>query len=159
MRLTTSLCFILLASCALYLPALLAGDAEPKNPAQDDLKLLQGSWKVVALEIDGVKAKPEGLQGGRWAFKDSVVRCADPGQELRVWASVKLDPSKTPKHIDFLDLEGPRKGKMSQGIFKWDRGRLVICFRYRESAEGRPREFRTEADSYLGMITLERGKE
>ena len=47
-----------------------------------------------------------------------------------------------------------------QAIFKLEKGRLIICFRGLEAAKkGRPKDFKTEADSGLGMITLERLKE
>jgi uncharacterized protein (TIGR03067 family) len=57
-------------------------------------------------------------------------------------------------------LEGPEKGKTVQGIYKFERDRLIICMRGPETAEkGRPKEFKTEADSGLGIMTLERIKE
>lgn len=125
--------------------------------SKDDLKLLNGSWKVVALEADGRKAPSLALKGMRWSFKGSEVQMADPGDKSGSKASVKIDSSKTPKHIDFVVLEGSLKGKTLQGIFTFDEDRLVICLRDPKAAEkGRPKEFKTEADSGLGMITLER---
>jgi uncharacterized protein (TIGR03067 family) len=155
MRLPTSLSFVLLVGSAFCLPALPADD----KPSQD-AKLLEGSWKVVALEADGKKPPPEALKGMRWSFKGSEVQIADSGEKSGGKSSVKLDSSKTPKHIDLVVLEGPQKGKTMQGIFKFEKDRLVICLRGLEDAKkGRPREFMTEADSALGMITLERVKE
>ena len=159
MRLSTPFCFILLAGSAFCLSPLLADDAKPQKDAKNDSKLLEGSWKAVALEADGKEAPPEALKGMRWSFKGSELQIADPGEKSGGKSSVKLDSTKTPKHIDLVVSEGPQKGKTMQGIFKFEKDRLVICLRGLEAAEkGRPKEFMTEADSGLGMITLERVK-
>src|SRR5258707_813203 len=109
MRLPNPFLFVLLVACAFRLPVLLADDAKPAKDAKDDSKLLQGSWKVVALEAEGMKAPLEVLKGMRWSFNGSEVRMEDPASKDK--ASVKLDPSKAPKHIDFAVVEGPQKGK------------------------------------------------
>lgn len=124
---------------------------------KDDAKLLEGNWKVVAIEDEGRKAPSEVLKGMRWSFKNSEVEMADPKRSDK--ASVKIDWSKKPKHIDLVALEGEDslKGKMTQGIFTLEKDRLIICVREPKAAEkGRPKEFNTEAGSGLGMITLER---
>src|SRR5262249_4057051 len=59
MRLPTRLCFVLLVGGAFCRPPLLADYAKPQKDAKDDSKLLEGTWKVVALEADGKKAPPE----------------------------------------------------------------------------------------------------
>jgi uncharacterized protein (TIGR03067 family) len=160
MRLPALLCFAVLVGCAFRPSALLAEDAKQPKDAKDDLKLLEGSWRVVALEADGRKAPSEALKGMSWSFKGSEVQFADRGEKSDGKSSVKLDSSKTPKHIDLLGLEGPEKGRTIQGIFKLEKDQLVICLRGAEAAKkGRPKEFMTEPDSGLGMITLERVKE
>jgi uncharacterized protein (TIGR03067 family) len=159
MRLPNTLCLVVLAGCALCLRASLADDAKPPQAA-DDAKLLKGNWNVVALESEGRKAPAAALKGMRWSFAGSEVQFADPGEEAGGKSSVKLDTSKSPKHIDLVGLEGPQKGKTVQGIYKLEKDRLVICLRDAEAAKkGRPEEFSTEAGSGLGLITLERVKE
>jgi uncharacterized protein (TIGR03067 family) len=155
MRFSTSLWFVLSVHCAICLQALPAGAADPKKDA--DLKLLQGGWNVVAMEDDGVKAPSKVLTGMRWAFDGSEMRFADPCEELHSKSSVKLDSSKTPKHINIVILEGPMKGKTMVGIFKFDKDRLVVCAGGTDTAE-RPTEFSTGPDSNRCMITFERIK-
>lgn len=157
----TPLCFILLVGCACCFPALLADDAKPKEDAKDDAKLLEGSWKAVALEADGKKASAEELEKlkGRWTFRGLELVISDTNPVKGENATVKLDSSKTPKHFDLVAL-GPKKDKTMQGIYKFEKDRLFICSRGQESADkGRPTEFTTTAGSDLGMITLERVKE
>jgi uncharacterized protein (TIGR03067 family) len=149
--------FVLVA-CAACLSISLADDKKPKA-ANDDAKLLQGNWKVVAIESDGRQAPAEKLTGMRWSFKGSEVEFSGPG-ELAAKATLKLDSGKTPKQIDLTGLDGAQKGKTIEGIFKFEKDQLMICFRDAEAAEkGRPTEFATRPDSGLGMITLEREKE
>ena len=155
MRQKIALCCPVLIGCVFGLRA----NAPMPQPA-DDLKLLAGEWKPVALESDGKKAPAAALEGGRWSFTGAEVRFADPGEELGGKSSVKLDASKSPKHIDLVALEGPTKGMTIQGIYKLDQDRLVICLRDPEGAKkGRPKAFATEAGSDLHMITLERVKD
>jgi uncharacterized protein (TIGR03067 family) len=160
MRFPTALGFVLLAAYAGCLLAPLAADAQPAKDRTDDAKRLEGTWKVVALEADGRQAPPEELKGGSWSIKGSEVQFTEPRQKPAGKAAVKLDPAKDPKHIDLVGLDGPQKGKKIQGIYKFEKNRLVICLRGPEAPEkGRPKKFMTEADSGLGMITLERVKE
>ena len=156
MRLPTSLCFLLVTFCTTCLPALLADDAKSPKDGQDDLKLLQGGWKVVVMEDDGMRASSNVLKGMGWVFKGLKVQCTDPSGDAKL--SVILDSSKTPKHINLVSGEGPMKGKPCLGIFKVEKDRLVICSG--ESADDeRPTDFSTRPDSHRCMITFERIKE
>jgi RNA polymerase sigma factor (sigma-70 family) len=133
---------------------------DPKLAPADDLKRLNGDWKVVALETNGKKAPAAALEGMRWSFSGAEVRFADAGEELGEKSSVKLDPSQSPKHIDLVGLEGAGKGMTSPGIYKLEKDRLVICLRDSKSAEkGRPTTFATGVVSESGLITLERIKD
>src|SRR5690349_15878759 len=40
----------------------------------------------------------------------------------------KIDASKKPKHIDFIDQDGPRKGQTTPAIYSLDGDTLRICF-------------------------------
>jgi uncharacterized protein (TIGR03067 family) len=157
MRLPGSFSFVLLIGSAFCLSSLLADDAKPQQDVA--FKPFDGAWKVVALEADGKAEPEEAIKGMRCWFKGSEVQFADADEKSRERASVKLDSSKSPKQVDFVVLEGADKGKTIQGIFKFEKDRLVICLRDAEAAEkGRPKEFKTEANSGLGMMTLERVK-
>lgn len=148
-------CFVVLVGGVF---GLRADDAKPK-PA-DEVKLLEGDWKVVALESNSKRAPAAVLEGMRWSFKGSEVRFADAGEELGDKSSVKLDASQSPKHIDLVALEGATKGMKSEGIYKLEKDRLVICLRDSKAAKkGRPEKFETEKGSELGLITLERVKD
>jgi len=159
MRLSTLFAFVLSVGCAYNLQGLLAENTKPPKTTKEYAKFLDGNWEVTGLEIDGKEAPPKALKGMRWSFKNLRVQFIDPGTKHGPKSSVKLDPTKTPKQIDFIGLEDPHKDKVIQGIFKIEKGRLIICVRHAESAnKERPKKFTTELDSDLGMITLERIK-
>ena len=156
MRVAISL-LALFAGTAFGLPALLADDANRNQQVLDEAKQLEGKWKVVALEADGQKAPEEALKTMRCTIKGQEMQMRDAADAPVEKAALKLDLTKTPRHIDFTVKEGPDKGKTIKGIFKFEKERLVICMREAEAAEkSRPTEFKTDAGSGLGIITLER---
>jgi uncharacterized protein (TIGR03067 family) len=55
----------------------------------------------------------------------------------------KLDPTATPKAIDFTPMEGPNKGKTYLGRYEIDGRRLRIC--YRGPGSTRPNDFSDKA--------------
>ena len=159
MRLRAALCSALLVGFTVGSAASPAEEGTPPKDAKEELKLLEGAWKVVGLEANGKKAPPEALKGMSWSFRDAELSCNDPGNKLEDKATVKLDPSRSPKRIDIVGLTGTGKGKTVAGIYKIDNGQLIVCMRDAEVAKkGRPEKFATAKDSGLGIITLERVK-
>src|SRR5450631_2311872 len=86
-----------------------AGDA--KDAAiKKDRKKIEGTWRVVAFEVDGNKGKEED------AKKLTVVNGSDgtwslhsEDKEMNKGTST-IDPTKKPKTIDFTITEGQGKG-------------------------------------------------
>jgi uncharacterized protein (TIGR03067 family) len=144
---------ILLIACAFCLPPLLAQDTKSKEGAPDYLKRLQGGWKLVSAESEGSKTPAI----GRWVFKDSEVRGGYTEAELKPIGTVKLDPSQTPKQLDFIGGEGPETGRVMRGIFKIEQDRLIICLGPKGSTN-RPSAFEAPSDSGWVVLTLERTK-
>ena len=134
--------------------------AEPKeDAAAKELKVLGGDWDVVVLEQDGRKASADDVKGMRWAFKGATMQRTDPGEKPGDKAEVKLDPSRSPKHIDLVVLGGDLKGKTLQGIYKLEDGKLTVCLRDEKAPEkGRPKDFTADKGSNQAMITLEKVK-
>jgi RNA polymerase sigma factor (sigma-70 family) len=127
-----------------------------KKPAQDtaarEVKLLQGEWRVVGLVRDGKKASADELKGGRWIFKGAEIFVADPGRMSKM-AEFKLDSGTNPRNIDLFDFVDGRKVSTILGIYKWEKGRLIICW---GDKKGRPTQFTTDVGSGQGLITLEK---
>ena len=80
------------------------------------------------------------------------------GDEVIVKGTFQLDPSKRPKAIDMTITEAKKdqdKGKEVHGIYELGKDSLKWCAA-EPGQKGRPKEFSTEPNSGLGIITLEK---
>ena len=104
-----------------------AADATP-DPAVDAasfdvpmtplLKKLQGDWVSVVLVQDGTPLKAEWLPFGSRSTTGNVVKIVFGGQVM-VHAKMKIDEGTTPMAVDYLNLAGSHKGRVSPGIMDW----------------------------------------
>jgi uncharacterized protein (TIGR03067 family) len=126
------------------------------DPIENERKIYQGTWKVVAMEVDGKEVAAEN------ASKLTVINKADgswsvesEGKEISSGKS-DIDPTKKPKTIDFMGTLGVFSGKEYLGIYELDKDTRQICFA--EKANGRPAEFAAPAGSGRWLIKFERAK-
>jgi uncharacterized protein (TIGR03067 family) len=115
----------------------------------NDLKALQGSYKLESLSIMGKDAPAE-------IVANTTVKIT--GDELAIaikdttkTAKIKIDPKAKPAHIDISPSDGPEKGKTFPGIYKIEKGELVIAFTEKGD---RPTDFKGEGD--VGVLRLKR---
>ena len=104
-----------------------------------DRKLIEGTWRIVALEVNGNKAMEED------ARKLSVVNGSDgtwsllsEGKEISKGTST-FDPTKKPKFIDFTPTKGGGEGNQYLGIYDLGDKTRKMCFAPPE--QKRPTEF------------------
>ena len=100
---------------------------------QDDLAKLQGTWKRVDAEVEGKKLPAAELQTTSLTIQKNKYTL-NMGGQVRT-GTLKLDPSKTPKHIDLSSDAGPNKGKILPGIYELDGD----VFKYALSGPGKDR--------------------
>ncbi len=131
-----------------------ATEEEQSRPAAlcAALEELQGSWKVVALELDGQKM-PQAMLGGA-----KIVITGETFQSLGMGAvydgAIVVDESASPKTFDLIYKNGPEAGARSLGIYELDGNTWRACFTLR--AGTRPTEFATTPGSGLALDILER---
>lgn len=129
------------------LMALTAGGAALAD--EKVLKELEGTYKVVAMTKDGKDAPDE--------FRDTVtVKIAGDEMTFTIKdkaypAKVKVDPKKKPAEIDISPTDGPEKGKTFPGIYKTEKGELVMAF---VEKGDRPTEFK--GDGVVLLVRLKR---
>ena len=115
---------------------------------------LEGTWYVVALEVDG-QPMPAGMLGAA-----RIVVEGDRFQSLGMGAvyegKMKLDPSANPKTFDLTFTAGPEKGNTALGIYELESDDWKLCLTTRGG--DRPKRFATEPGTGHALETLQRGK-
>ena len=114
----------------------------------EEMKKLQGVWKQIAYERDGVTEPPDeqGWEPTTIFLGDTfVVTLADGSTPIK--GTYELDPTKDPKTVDWLDTIGENAGKMLPAIYSLENDRFIFCAAY--SGLSRPTEFRTRPGQVL----------
>ena len=126
----------------------MAGAIAFQSAVTEEMKKLQGTWKQIGYERDGV-TEPLDEQGWepRVTFTGDafVVTLADGSIPIK--GTYKLDPTQQPKAIEWTDSVGEDAGKTLLAIYTLDGDRLVFCAAY--PGQDRPTEFRTRPGQVL----------
>lgn len=135
--------------------ATIPADDDAKDAAiKKDRKLIEGTWRVVALEVNNNKAMDED------ARKLTVVNGNDGTWSLRsedkevVKGTSTIDPTKKPKTIDFTITEGEGIGNQHFGIYELGEKTRKLCFA--PSGKERPTEFSSTTGSEHILVTFQR---
>jgi RNA polymerase sigma factor (sigma-70 family) len=118
-------------------PPAAKGDLPEKKgaPVEDDMKQLQGTWRLVAMEQGGKAVDPENFgQSTRWTFSGTKGSWRSGLRGLN--GNIAIDPAKNPKRIDV----NRQNGLMLHGLYelKGDTLRLFLV----SPEEERPKEFK-----------------
>jgi RNA polymerase sigma factor (sigma-70 family) len=157
MALTKVLAAALLVTVLLYGAGLMvavhpvpAGDGKVERGPPDDKEWLQGEWKVVSAKM-GEKDVAEEVVGKKWTItRDKLT--------ARHESRYTLAQDETPPQIDVTPLEGPEreKGKVFRGVYKLEKGRLIIHFGGPD--QDRPADFKFVEGARTVLVVLERVK-
>jgi len=92
------------------------------------LRRLEGEWSAVELIRDGEAMPDTWLSFGSRATTGNETKVVFGGQVM-VHAKVRLDERATPIAVDYLNLGGGQKGRVSLGILEWigDEVRFLIA--------------------------------
>jgi uncharacterized protein (TIGR03067 family) len=135
----------------------IASFADDKAEAvKKEQKQLEGTWKVVSVEVNGNKATEEDARkltvvngpDGIWCLRSD-------GIEISKGTNV-LDPAKSPKTIDFTPTNGEGAGSLYVGIYELGEKTRKLCFA--PPGKERPTEFKSTPDSEHILVLFEREK-
>lgn len=120
----------------------------------DDLKDMEGTWKVESAEAGGKKLESED-------FKEIEVKITGERYSVRIKdkldaGTLKLDEKQTPKTMDATDTEGDDVGKVVKAIYELSGDTLKIC--YTVDGGERPTEMATKDGSPVLLFTYKRQK-
>ncbi len=132
-----------------------ADDAKDEA-VKKDRKLIEGTWRVIALDVNGNKAEEQD------AKKLTVLNGSDgtwtlfsEGQQISKGTST-IDPTQTPKTIDFTITEGEGKGNQHFGIYELAENTRKMCFA--SQGDKRPKELTSTPGSAQILVTFEQEK-
>jgi uncharacterized protein (TIGR03067 family) len=141
-----------LALSAVAMATFTAAGADPKP--MDDLTALQGNWKPLQCDHEGVpQMQPEQMKQVTVVFDKNEYflyfkdkdRDGKPKVLLLALLSVSLDPATSPKSINFEFKDGPLKGQKRHGIYELTGNQLKMC--YGPADKPKPTEFKSPANS------------
>jgi uncharacterized protein (TIGR03067 family) len=119
-----------------FLIGLVPSLSADEKPGADE-KAVQGSWN---LKARGKPAEPDVIcekvvfKGDKLTFHYKL-----GDQRSTSECTFKLDPTSSPKAIDFTPTDGGNKGKPYLGLYEFKDGELCIC--YRGPGSTRPKSF------------------
>jgi uncharacterized protein (TIGR03067 family) len=138
-----------------FVGSLLMVAAVPASQDKDqkDEDKIQGVWLPVLMEKGGEKAPEEVYKSAKMIIKEGTITMELQGQADPSKVTYKIDPSKTPKHIDITQSISGQDNLMI-GIYLLEGDDLKLCF----SKDARPTEWTTKAGDSNGLIVLKREK-
>ncbi len=145
-----------LAGAVLAGTGLWAADDTQNATANQELKKLQGTWRVVAMERDGQKV-PEADFKDRRSIVQGHSYTEKKGDEVVEKGTFQIDTTHKPHGITVTPTEGKEKGQKMLGIYEIESDDTIrVC----GAAPGkeRPKDFSAKAGSGRTLITYKRVK-
>jgi uncharacterized protein (TIGR03067 family) len=119
---------------------------------KQDIDLLQGTWTITTLEMDGQQmSAPENAQ-----IAINGHRFTSIGMGAEYAGTLKLDASASPRQLDMKFDTGHAKGVTNLGIYELKGDKLQLCLATRGTV--RPKKFASTPDSGIALETLSRSK-
>jgi len=118
-----------------------------------DLDLLQGTWSVSELIVEGQALPASFHEEARVIVKGT--RFVSKGMGADYEGTVEIDESKNPRHLTMKFDVGPEKGNTNLCIYELDGNTWRMCIATRGNI--RPKDFVSPAGSGFAVETLQRG--
>jgi uncharacterized protein (TIGR03067 family) len=146
-----------------------AADAPSGDKTKAEMKKLEGTWKVVSLELAGKPLPPEKARLGLLIIKGDKLTLTERGKDAKGGKTMtfKIDPTKKPKTLDLRITRGEESVDW-KCIYSLKADELKICMPLaRKKGEKGPANTHVRPDSFetagkpLMLITAKReaGKE
>jgi uncharacterized protein (TIGR03067 family) len=124
--------------------------APPEDPASREQEKLQGNWRLVSVEVDGMKMPAQQVNEFSLTFKAGKFT-SHRGGEKRT-GNYSIDLSRKPRTMDIVPAEGPDKGKTWSLIYTLEGNTLRICGS--EIGKDRPEGFDTKDQKGIILMVL-----
>jgi uncharacterized protein (TIGR03067 family) len=135
---------------------LATGDDAKEKATKKDRQLYKGTWRVVALEVNGNKSNDDDAKKITVAnHTDGTWNIYVDGNEIAKGTST-IDPTKKPKTIDFTPSVGLEAGREYLGIYEIGAKTRKLCFA--PPGRDRPGDFSSRPGSEHFLVRFEREK-
>lgn len=114
------------------------------GPISPVLLRLEGQWRPLEVVLDGKPLPRMMLPMGHRTTTGNEVKVVFGGQVM-VHAKVRIDETRTPIEVDYLNLNGASRGLVSLGIMDWQGDVARFCMA--SPGSPRPAEFASEPGS------------
>jgi uncharacterized protein (TIGR03067 family) len=129
--------------------------ADAPEEARKELKRLQGTWVMAALEIDGRPVPEDQLRDTTLTIRGDKYIVKSKGKTYEV--AFTLDPRQSPKAIDLSFPDGTNVPKKGAGIYQLEGDTFTLC-RRQAPGQDRPAQFGTWPGTGLYLVTWQRRK-
>jgi uncharacterized protein (TIGR03067 family) len=117
-----------------------------------ELEKLRGTWKIVALQVQGSEMPKEMLAGSTITIDGDNFSTTSMGATFA--GKVSCDANAKPVTIDIAFTEGPHAGQKSLGIYELQESDWKLCLGF--AGSDRPQEFATTPGSGHALELLTR---
>jgi uncharacterized protein (TIGR03067 family) len=118
----------------------------------EDLRALEGEWRLESLEVEGAPMPPAMLKDSRILIDGDRFRTESP--EANYDGVFIIDVDAKPAWIDIEFVEGPEAGNTSHGLYELHGDRLRLCIGL--AGAPRPGSFKTARGSGHALERLRR---
>ena len=126
---------------------------KPK-PKRQDIDLLQGTWSVTSLEMNGQATPAEILESARMVVAGNRFTSLGMGADYQ--GVLELDATTSPRQCTMKFDAGPEKGNTNLGIYELDGDSWRICLATHGAV--RPASFDSRSGDGFALETLTRGE-
>jgi RNA polymerase sigma-70 factor (ECF subfamily) len=130
--------------------AFAAADDAARSGAE--LKKLQGTWLLATFEQAGERKEGKGDEE-QIQIEGETFSILHNGH-VEEKGTIKLDPSRNPREIDFHFQEGKHEGKTDLAIYAWEGANLKLC--WVRDGDKHPTEFATKPGDGRVLLILKR---
>ena len=131
--------FLLCLGMTIVVPSWAQDASSDSDVVKKDRQAIAGKWSIVRLVIDGKDSKPDDLRqmfvvneaNGNWSLTSE--------EKVVAKGTSTIDPTKTPKTIDFITVGGDQDGDKFLGIYELGKLGRKMCFA--PAGEDRPTDF------------------
>ena len=121
--------------------------------AENDWKLIEGTWIPVTAELSGQKMSEAFLKDIKLVLTDGHYTNQNDQGDYKL---IPAEKPEAPKAMDVLGTDGPNKGKTLLAIYELSGDTLRIC--YDLAGKTRPTEFTTRAGTRQFLVYYKRVK-